>query len=242
MPRANLKIWEKTKMKKITELLFAAVFIASFIFIAGEKGLAQYSKSDDCSRQMAEETLRYMQNSKISFKSSSSEFYSNEKERVYVLSSEDKVNLKSAKSEKRVVAVINLKSANNTDEFYTIESEFREDSIVYSLKKESRVLQTKSVKIIIPPPSGDPFCEQINKQTKAQIAQMQQQANATCAIFRMCFPMCKNGQIIGYMMVRFTPQNPACYIEISTNQSYLVRIFDSAPDKDSGLFTYKSKE
>jgi hypothetical protein len=227
-------------MKKIIKTLYVAAAIALFVFAANEKTQAQYRES--CSREMAEETAKYVRDSKISLKDAAGEFYSDQDEQIYLLSSQEKVSLNVRKPPKRVVAVIASKVKNENTVFYVVESEFKTDSIIYSLKRNGETVQTSVVKIIgppwIPPPGS---CKKINTQVQIQMAQMQQQANAACRPLRMCFPMCKNGIIIGYMMVAFYPHNPLCPVEIDLHNS-LERVFNRALDKDPALFTHTDEK
>lgn len=245
----NFKFQKRgNKMKRIYQTLFVAVAVAIFIFAAEVKTSAQYTQSNECSREMAEETEKFIRNSKISFKGTRSEFYSNKDERIYILSSETKINVSTVKPSNRIVAVINYKAENKNAGVYLVESEFRKDSINYRLKRESEVLYRFSVKLIgqlvpwVPNPPSDPFCDNVNNQNQIFLAQLQQQANQTCTVTGACIQGCSNGQMNGqYIMYRFEPQNPACAILTNPNQQQLRIAFDKSVQRDSALFTFSDK-
>lgn len=227
-------------MKRIIKTLYIAAAIALFVFAANEKAQGQYSGS--CMREMAEETAKYVRASKISFKDGVGEFYSDQDEQIYLLSSQEKVSLNVRKPPKRVVSVIASKMKNESTVFYVVEAEFEKDSIIYSLKRNGQTVEKSVVKIVgppwIPPPNS---CKKINTQVQIQMAQMQLQANAACRPLRACFPMCKNGQIVGYMMVAFYPHNPLCPVEVDLHNE-LGKVFNTSLENDSALFTFTDKK
>lgn len=226
-------------MKKVTDMIYVAAIFTLFVFMISQKTPAQYS--ENCSKEMAEETAKYVRDSNISLKDAVGEFYSDQDERIYLLSSREKVSLKQ-KPQNRIVAVIARKVKNERTVFYRVESEVEDDSIIYSLRRNGETLERSAIKIIGPPwvpPPGS--CKKIDAQVKAQMAQMQQLANSTCRILRMCFPICKNGQVIGYMMVAFYPHNVLCPVDIDLNNA-LGKVFNTALDSDPALFTYTDKK
>lgn len=235
-------------MKKITELIFVVLGIASFILIAGERGLAQYTESSECSKQMAKETERYMRENKIAFAAATSEFHSSKNEQIYILSSEAKVNLNVSKPPKRIIAVVNHKVDNKNAGFYVIESEFQRDSVVYTIKRNSEVLHTIPLRMLKPQPDGttptDPYCDKIKAESVSLAAVLQKEANDTCNTLRMCFPICSNSQIIGYAMHIFKPQGRWCDMsEYPYAQSRLYGLLvDATLEKDVSLFRYEERK
>lgn len=220
------------------------VVFASFVFMTDEKIRAQYTEGSERSKTMAAETAKYIQDSKIAFKGSRSEFYSNKNEQIYILSSESNVNVNTVKPPKRIIAVINHKADNKDSGFYVIESEFQRDSILYSVKRGAEVSYTISVKMIKPGPGGpnpgDPFCDKIKQDSDILLAQVQKDANTYCIPLKVCIPICLNSQVIGYSMMLVSPQDYACITATDNNQYQFKKMVESVLDNDVSLFTFSN--
>lgn len=233
-------------MGRIIEKLIVVITITLIIFATGEKISAQYTQGNECSKEMAQETATYIQNSNIPFRGSRSEFYSNNEERIYVLYSDENINPTVVRPISRIAAVINYKAGNERDGFYLVESRFRRDFINYYLTKNSETIDTVPVKMGFslsrsgPGAPGDAYCDWVNANNRAIINQLQEEADRLCLTLYTCLPICLNGQVIGAALRVIKPRNIACARPIALIGPLLGRAFNTVVDTDVSMFTTTS--
>lgn len=183
-------------------LLFSIVL--SFMSIAVS---AQYVKND-CTKQIADETLRFISAKKLEFKGSKVEYLSSETEQTYLLSLGES-SIKLAKNQKRITAVLNYKDRENRSNIYLIEAENTGTNLNYHLKRDNRTLQTVITKIPdIPSPTKS--CHEINKQNEEALAKLQEDANSSCETKHICLPLCLDGKVAGLALYQVKPSRFAC--------------------------------
>lgn len=99
---------------------------------------------------------------------------------------------------------------NADKERYKLTAQVEGDTLRFSLLQNGLTLARRSVSILqleaheLPTPN----CDAIHAAIEANKLIMQAQANTLCRPVRTCYPMCKDGQTIGYMMVAFWPIPP----------------------------------
>lgn len=218
--------------------------------------------SADCLAQMSEETTAYIRNTKIPLTGADAEFYANREEQVYLVNSEEAVRLDPKESAKKPVAVINHKEPGGKRSFYLIEQEVAADKITFILSKDSKVLESLPISLVLPRPSipgtgGSPCqnsCDTINADNNAQIQALQAEANQTCSSRGICLPFCRcvgGTQSLEPTLYRIDPTAWRCWITTTEVKyhafhfwagrqlgPFLAQAFDTAVIKQAGRFVY----
>lgn len=99
---------------------------------------------------------------------------------------------------------------NAEKERYKLSAHLDKDTMQFSLLQNGLTLARRRVPFLQwePYEAQKPNCDAIHAAIEANRLIMQSQANALCRPVRTCYPICKDGQIMGYMMVAFWPVPP----------------------------------
>lgn len=168
---------------------------------------------------MAEETASYIGTGRIPIKPGKGELFTSRGEEAFLVSSVEKLSVSNpGSSQRKIVSVINYKNGSGKSAFYVIDAEVKGDSVVYQLKRDSRVLQSFAAKLIRPTvvkgPGVDP-CKQINKDIADLIFSLQSAANQSCETKGACVGYCSNfGATIAWTIIRVEPKNPKCFRDV----------------------------
>jgi hypothetical protein len=181
------------------------------------------SEAPACVQRMAEETAAYVERAGIPIKAAKGQYFADKDAATFLLSSQEKLNVSDPKAGgKKIVSVINYKAENAASVFYVIEAETRENSIVYSIKRDGRVLKSSAARLQRPSaligPGVDP-CTKINQDNAQFIASLQSTANQTCQTMGACIGVCSNfGNTIAWTLISVKPTYWKCLLEISQYQ------------------------
>lgn len=254
-------------MRKMLKL---SCFALAFAFV-GLAGLIPSNSAgaagEECPTRLAEETSRFIREQNISLKGAAYEFYGSKSEQVFLLSSEEKLKPDAARGFRNIVAVINHKDAAGRGGFYVIEQEIRPGEVTFSLKKDSRVIQTLPVKLNpsrnaarigkIGPGLGcnQAACDAINEEEATMDAQMAELANNTCKRITYCVQHCScfaGSMGIAQVLKYVDPTSKGCwkvnaqsaqYLSAQlwfkvTESTLLAQAFDVAIKKEVGLYSF----
>lgn len=251
-------------MKKIIRPL--TVLLMMTILVLAELTPSNEARADtgECFARMSEETARYVREMRIPLKGADSEFYASKAEQVYLLNSEETLNLSAGRTFKNTVAVINYKDARGGGGFYVIEQEITPGKITFFLKKDSEVLESRPVKLFVPrglagraqgpgQPCNQSDCDSINNDTRAKVAALAVEANRTCTTQHTCLPFCNcfAGKLsVAPTIIDVPPSSWRCrttwqvkYAESQfwikkINGPLLIQAFDVAIKKEAGRYTF----
>jgi hypothetical protein len=168
---------------------------------------------------MAEETASYIETGRIPIKPGKGELFTSRGEEAFLVSSVEKLGVSNpGSSQRKIVSVINYKNGSGKSAFYVIDAEVKGDSVVYQLKRDSRVLQSFAAKLIRPTvvkgPGVDP-CKQINKDIADLIFSLQSAANQSCQTRGACVGYCSNfGATTTLTIIKIEPKNPKCFRDV----------------------------
>ncbi len=251
-------------MKKITQLFCLAVVLT----IIGLSGCMPSNRpsadTGGCLAQMSDETTAHIRDRKIPLKGTDAQLFGNKEEQVYLVSSQEPVKLNSKEVAKNVVAVINHKEAGGKSNFYLIEQEITPEQITFVLSKDSKVLESLPIKLVLPraaiPGPGGPdqgacqsSCDSIDADNDAQLQALLAEANSTCSDRGICLPMCTclNGvQSIGFKIINVEPTSWRCRRNIAVEYydwhffalrnpgPFLDQAFDMAIKKEARLYAF----
>ncbi|HEV2861706.1 MAG TPA: hypothetical protein VGX48_11910 [Pyrinomonadaceae bacterium] len=174
---------------------------------------------------MAEETSRFIREQNIPLKGAAYEFYGSKSEQVFLLGSEEKLKPEAARGFRNTVAVINHKDAAGGGGFYVVEQEIRPGEVTFTLKKDSKVIQSLPVRLN---PSGrvraaqigpgvgckPSDCDAINGAEVNFDAQMVAMANQTCKRVSYCVQHCEcfaGTMGISYVLKYVDPTAKSCW-------------------------------
>lgn len=195
---------------------------------------------------MERETNDYIRKNNLRLKSSRSKYYSNASNEVFVLLSEERVDLQRKKPFENVSGVVYARNSRGRTNFYTIEETITEKGFSFSIKEGRRVLQTINMdsKLGIPGPGGTvpppppQICKDYREQFDSTVAGMAVAANQTCKRQITCLPLCipeNNPYSIAYVTVFADPTSWRCRVLSSQHMdlslSYLdIKINDVTSD------------
>jgi len=256
-------------VRKKLQLLGIAIAVA----LIGLSGLTPSNRASadnrECSTRMSEETSRYIKEMNVSLKGADAEFYSGKDEQVYLLSSEEALNLDGGKSARNTVAVINHKDAGGRSNFYVVEQEIRPGEISFLLRQGSRVIQTLPVQLNLP---ERPFrltqagpgvgcqpsdCNAMRQAEMAVDANMAALANKDCRRVSYCVQHCEcfaGAMGMAYVIKYVDPTSRNCWIRNVetqyasaqlwmrfTKSSLLAQALDVAIRKEVRLYTLRKE-
>lgn len=213
----------------------------------------------DCLSTMGEETAAYIRERKIPLKGADAELYGNKEQQVYLLNSQEPVKVSADGAGKNPVAIIQHKDARGKSSFYLIEQEITAEKITFILSKDSKVLESLPVPLVlsraaVPDPGGEckKYCDSIEANNDAQLQAVLAQANQTCTRMRICLPFChcvSGVPHIGYAMYLVPPTSWKCWKVLATEKQlslqwdlpdpgpFLDQAFDTALRKTASLYT-----
>lgn len=233
---------------RILRPLLTFVF-AAFIVSFSAKNFSAQRPDPKCmtpSAVMERETNEYIRKNNIRLKSSRSKYYGNADNEVFVLLSEERVDLQRKKPFENVSGVVYARNSKGRKNFYTIEEKITEKGFSFSIKEGRRVLQTINMdsKLGVPGPGGTvpppppKICKDYRAQFDSTVAGMAAAANQTCKRQITCLPLCipeNNPYSIAYVTVFADPTSWRCRIFSSQHMdlslSYLdIKINDMTSD------------
>lgn len=213
----------------------------------------------DCLVTMGEETAAYLRERNIPLKGADAELYGNKEQQVYLLNSQEPVKVSAEAAGKNPVAIIQHKDARGKSNFYLIEQEITAEKITFILSKDSKVLESLPVPLVlsratVPHPGGEckKYCDSIEANNDAQLQAVLAQANQTCTRMRICLPFChcvSGVPHIGYAMYLVAPTSWRCWKVLATEKQlsikwdlpdsgpFLDQAFDTALRKTASLYT-----
>jgi hypothetical protein len=187
---------EKSKCGLPLSLLILFIWCLVRCHQAPESGMAVLQKSLDA---MVKKEGKTLDNSKLWYQKSG-----NEELLTYAPLNESSMANIREKAE-TIAYFIDAQKA-----IYKLNLEMGNDTLIFEVIHDGVAVGQRKMpmlrKDIIEGPKVD--CETINAAIEAHRKLMQAQANACCCAVRTCYPMCKDGVIIGYMMVAFWPIPP----------------------------------
>jgi hypothetical protein len=164
---------------------------------------SQNQDIDKCQIKMAQETAEYIKAQKIQLKNQSYKFYANKDEQAYVVSSNEPVKVLVKAPVKNIVAVINSADKTGKSVFYIMEQEIKPETVTYSVKRDSAVLQSIDIKIsnfaertfgpqLPPDPNAPPHpkCLQLLNEWNSMATAALAAANTTCQRQQFCAQRC----------------------------------------------------
>jgi hypothetical protein len=248
-------------MRRIFPLLGIIFLIGSF----SPPGsiYAQPPAGSNCEGDMAAETAAYIQSSGIIINGNDTQFYSNTNSRVYLLNSEDPVNMRSFAPVTGTFAVINFKDQGGKSVFFTVEQEITLEQITYTVKKGTQILAaTSSPRVAaipsFPGQSNPPIWPPVSRRCLELAAEAEQlgilmraRANSTCERQSVCIGICTPSYDplhIAWTSVFIEPTSRFCFVDNSgphiTNANWLTvtpnplvhQALDNAIKKESLLY------
>ena len=221
-------------MRTIVHLCSLAVLLVAVCFaVYPPSGKAQSDRSE-CFNSMDRETAAYIRERSIAIKGRDAEFYSNKDGQVYLLHSNEAVDVGSGRAYKGTVAVLNHRAAGGRQSFYVVEQEIARNRITYQLRRDGELLETMPVTLSVPrrpvrATTGVPFdcqkyCDAVNASNQATFQAKQAEANSTCQKVKVCVSMCycKFGKVDEpQTLIEFKPTSRNCWTRLDLSHQFL---------------------